>query len=190
MEEHMKISKYIALAAFPLVLAACGTDDDMDDTWTDPGLTTTPETTATPETREHTVDLDEVAGSGLNGEARLRAIGGQTEVMISIENAGPNQTLYGGVHRGTCDMPGEQVASLQQISTDAEGNGQGMSTVNIPGWGTTAATTGTPTTTGDTLAGTPGTTAAANQHVIAYRTSQDQNAPLVLCGELRTDDRW
>lgn len=181
----MRISKFITLAAFPLVLAACGTDDNVDDTWTDPGLTTTPETPATPEVREHTVDLNEVAGSGLDGEARLRAVGGQTEVMISVEDAGPNQTLHGGVHRGTCEMPGEQVASLQQIVTDREGNGQAMSTVNIPGWGTTAGTTARGTTMDTTVARTTTTTGVQNQYVIAYRTSQDQTAPAVLCGELR-----
>jgi hypothetical protein len=198
----MKVSKLLTLAAVPLVMAACRTDrDDVDDTWTDPGLTTTPATTDATEAREQTVNLDEVAGSGMGGEVRMRQVGGQTEVTVRVENAGPNQTLHGGVHSGTCAMPGEQVAALPQITTDQAGNGQAMGTVNIPGWGTAAGTTGTatPGTAGTGTAGTgtagTGTTAqpgvtgtgAQNQYVIAYRTSQDQSAAPVVCGELRHD---
>jgi hypothetical protein len=156
----MKISKLVALATLPLVLAACGDRDTADDTWTDPGLTTTPapDAGATADTREETVNLQEVAGSGINGEARLRQMGGQTEVMVRVENAGPNQTLNGGVHHGTCEMPGDRVAELQPITTDAQGTGQAISTVNIPGWG--AAGTGMTGMTGTTTPGTttPGTT--------------------------------
>jgi hypothetical protein len=191
----MKIARLLTLAAVPVVLVACRTDDArVDETWTDPALTTEPVDTR-PEAREETISLDEVAGSGVHGEAELRQVGAQTQVLVRIEDGGPNVTYSGGVYRGTCDMPGERVAQLDRIQTTQDGTGQAMSTVNIPGWGTAGAAgtqqqPGTPGTPG--AAGTqqqPGTAQAQQDRlVVAYHRGDEapqQGMQPVVCGELR-----
>jgi hypothetical protein len=204
----MKIARLLTLAAVPVVLVACRTDDDrVDDTWTDPALTTEPADTRA-DAREETISLDEVAGSGVHGEAEIRQVGAQAQVLVRIEDGGPNVTYSGGVYRGTCEMPGERVAQLERIQTTQDGTGQAMSTVNIPGWGTAGATAtpqqptpGAATTPQDPAPGAaatpqqpgtapqPGTTAAQQDRlVVAYHRGDEapqQGMQPVVCGELR-----
>jgi hypothetical protein len=166
----MKIARLIGLAVIPAFLVACGTDDTTtDDTWVDPGTTEQPAVER--DAREETVNLSEVGDSGVGGEVEIREIGGQAQVVTRIEDGGPNVSYAGGIYRGTCDMPGEQVAQLESVQTQADGTGQAMSSVSIPGWGT--------------VTGQPATTDAAGGLVVAYyRGNAGQGAPVV-CGELR-----
>jgi hypothetical protein len=197
----MRFARLLTLAAVPVVMVACRTDDTTDDTWTDPALTTEPAVTE-PEAREETVSLDEVAGSGVRGEAEIRQVGAQAHVMARIEDGGPNVTYSGGIYRGTCEMPGERVTELDQIVTAQDGTGQAMSTVNIPGWGTGTATgtatpqqpgTATPPQPGTATPQEPGATGTQVQQdrlVIAYHrgdAAPQEGIQPVVCGELRGD---
>jgi hypothetical protein len=169
----MKLTKLFALAVIPAMLIACGTDDtETDDTWTDPGLTEQP--AAERDAREETVGLNEIGDSGVGGEVEIRESGDQAHVATRIEDGGPNVSYNGGIYRGTCEAPGERVAQLEPVQTQADGTGQAMSMVQIPGWGTTR-TPGPETTPGQTAQGL----------VIAYyRGDAGQGTPVV-CGELR-----
>jgi hypothetical protein len=190
----MKFSKLLTLAVVPVVLVACRTDEDrVDDTWTDPALTTEPAPER--EVREETISLDEVAGSGVGGEAEIREVGAQAQVLARINDGGPNVTYNGGVYRGTCDMLGERVAELQSITTQADGTGQSMSTVSIPGWGTAGTAIATPPppatpdepTAQDPATAQPGTTQADRDRlVVAFHRGDDADvAQPVVCGEFR-----
>lgn len=182
----MKLSKLLTLAVVPAVLVACETDrDQVDDTWTDPALTTEP----APERdiREESFNLSEIAGSGVSGEVEIREVGAQAQVLTRIHDGGPNVTYNGGIHRGTCDMPGERVAELQSITTQADGTGQGMSTVSIPGWGMgTVATPPPPATTPQDPAATPGTD--EGRLIVAFfrgEETAETGVQPVVCGEFR-----
>lgn len=173
----MKMARLLTLAAVPFVLVACPAERPVDEPWTDPALEPAPPPAPEP-VREETVSLDEVAGSGVTGEVEIREVGAQAQVLVRLEDAGPNITYTGGIFRGTCEMPGERVAELPTIETAADGTGQAMATVAIPGWGTAA----TPQD--------PATAPAQERLVVAYHRGEE--APTadfqpVTCGELRGD---
>lgn len=82
-----------AIASLTLVAAACGGDGDNGDgdaAGGDGGDGTV------------TVTLEEQSGSGITGEATLTPADGQTEVVVTLENAGEGpQPIH--IHPGTCE---------------------------------------------------------------------------------------
>jgi hypothetical protein len=155
----MRISKLLTLAIVPLALACRVDDTAVEEPWTDPALEAPAEA---PEMREMDVNLTEVEGSGVGGEAHLRQLNGQTEVTVRVEDAPASASLDGHIHRGTCGEIGEVVVALQSIQTNADGQGQATSTVNIPGL------------------------ANGEEFVVVYHSGPDM-APIV-CGEIDSFD--
>jgi hypothetical protein len=166
----MKPTRGWILAALPLMLTACGTDDDayvadgtvMTD---DPAATTAPPPAAggMDASSPVTVDMGAVGGSGVTGRMELMAHGdGQTMVNVTLNApAGASSTHSGHIHEGTCDAPGAVVVPLQDITLSG-GTGMASSTVDVPA------------------------SAAMNgNHIVAYheRAGSDPGAPVV-CGAI------
>jgi hypothetical protein len=133
----MRLLRLMPAAALPFLLVACPADRPVDEP-ADPALAPAP--VEADADREYDVELREVAGSGVTGEATLQRIGVETQVVVHVENAAPNQTLRGAVHRGTCMAVGEQLAPLPTIMTDADGQGHATGLAAIPGWPPVAGT--------------------------------------------------
>jgi hypothetical protein len=124
------------LAFVPFALAACAGPERADDTETAseealPATEATPPTT-TPETpASFTAQFQALNESGASGQAELRAIGESTEVRVILSGAGEG-VHQGHVHTGTCDAPGDVVAPLTPITTDASGAGEQTGEVAVP----------------------------------------------------------
>jgi hypothetical protein len=178
----MRIANLFTLALVPAVMLACRPDDTADEPWAEPAA----EEEQRVEPDVHEFNLSEVAGSGVSGEARVTAVGAQHEVMVRMEDAAPNTSYQGGIYRGTCDQPGERVAQLQAIETNAMGAGQATSTVTMPaGWRDADRTTTTQpaATTQDTLPRTTTVDRDDRDFVIVYHRGDDL-AQGVLCGDI------
>jgi hypothetical protein len=74
-----------------------------------------------------------VEGEGIAVEAVLSPVNGSTHVVLQVRQAPPNASLQGALHSGRCAAPGEQVAPLGTVATDAAGTGRGEAHLDIPG---------------------------------------------------------
>jgi hypothetical protein len=173
----MKPTRLWVLAALPLVLAACGGDDDdaegvgaADSIGTavpsaDSGATTVApvptDTSMAAQPMAGSVTMNAVGTSGVTGQASFMEHGaGQTMVTVNLRAQG-NTTHSGHIHQGTCDSPGQVVQPLQDV-TLANGTGSSTSTVSVP------------------LA-----TVMNGQHIVAYHASSGENpGPPVVCGQI------
>jgi hypothetical protein len=178
----MRIANVFTLALVPAVMLACRPDDTADEPWAEPAA----EEQEEPRAEVHEFNLSEVAGSGVSGEVRMTAVGAQHEVMVRMEDGAPNTSYQGGVYRGTCDQPGQRVAQLQAIETNAMGAGSATSTISIPGLRNgTQPTTTTPQTGQDPVAGeTPTTTQQDDRDFIIVYHRGDDITQAVLCGDI------
>jgi hypothetical protein len=128
---------FLRIAAVPVfvLMAACGTDDAVeDDTFgMDTTMTMPPPAAAPMETAGMgtTVALASVGGSGVSGEATLTESGQQTEVMVRLVGSQPNATHQGHIHQGTCDNVGSVVVALDPITVDAQGSGTSTTMVDV-----------------------------------------------------------
>jgi hypothetical protein len=78
------------------------------------------------------VAVQEVGASGVAVEAVLSPLVGSTHAVLEVRRAPANASLQGALHQGQCGMPGEQVASLGSVTTDAAGTGRGEAHLDIP----------------------------------------------------------
>jgi len=74
-----------------------------------------------------------VEGEGVTVEAVLSPVNGSTHVVLQIRQSPPNASLQGALHAGRCAAPGEEIAPLGAVMTDAAGTGRGEAHLNIPG---------------------------------------------------------
>jgi hypothetical protein len=80
---------------------------------------------AAPEMRSITVELDELSGSGISGEATLTETADGTDVALSVAGATGGHPVH--IHLGTCAVLGEVAAPL----TDIDENGVSETTVPL-----------------------------------------------------------
>jgi hypothetical protein len=123
----MKIFKLGAVTGMAFMLAACPQDRDpvIDDRTVAPPAE---EPVAAPAVAEQ-ANLEAVAGSGVTGEVHVTPRQNQSEIMLMVQNAPPNESLGARVHSGTCESPGPQLARLDAISTDQMGQGHSQTSV-------------------------------------------------------------
>lgn len=176
----MKATRYWALAALPLALAACGGGDEETaaggaaDTTSvmasgDSGTTSAVPAAPMPgdsgmsgaQAMAAAVTMNAVGGSGVTGQASFMAHG-TNETMVTVNLTAQGSTTHAGhIHQGTCDNIGSVVAPLQPV-TLANGTGSSNSTV--------------PVALGTVMNG---------QHVVSYHQNAGDNpgAPVV-CGQI------
>lgn len=96
-----------AIASLALVAAACGGDGENGGDGTAGGDGGDGSVTVT---------LGEQSGSGITGEATLTSADGQTEVVVTLENAGDGpQPIH--IHPGTCeDLTPEPAYPLTDVT--------------------------------------------------------------------------
>jgi hypothetical protein len=72
-----------------------------------------------------------VEDSPMGGSIYIDGTGDRPIISVSLRGAveGVHQ---GHVHIGTCDSPGSAVAPLEPIDTNANGNGESITTVELP----------------------------------------------------------
>lgn len=131
-----KILRFSAVALVPFVILACEPPDPDE-----PVLEEEPDTPVVDEPveerefevgDEETVSLDEVDDSGVTGEAHFTVEGDmQTRVMVEVDGAPPNANLTAHLLFGECDPMGEPIQELEQITTDAEGEGTSTSMLEM-----------------------------------------------------------
>jgi len=120
------------LAFVPFALAACAGPETADDTETatEEALPAT-EAAPPPEPSSFTAQFQPLNESGATGQAELRAVGESTEVRVILSGAGEG-VHQGHVHTGTCEAPGDVIAPLTPITTDASGAGEQTAEVAVP----------------------------------------------------------
>ena len=67
-----------------------------------------------------------------HGAATLRGNGGTTIVDVRLRGERNGGTYSGGLHRGSCERLGAQVAGVNPVSTDTSGNGRSATIVALP----------------------------------------------------------
>jgi hypothetical protein len=124
----MKILRLSAVAGMAFTLAACPADREpvIDDPVVTPPAEE-PMAPAPPAAEQ--ANLEAVAGSGVTGEVHVTPRQNQSEVMLMVRNAPPNESLGARVHSGTCESPGPEIARLDAISTDQMGQGHSQTSV-------------------------------------------------------------
>ena len=162
----MKAAKVMTMALVPLVLAACAAPDDEIDpleedavVFDEPAEMTPPAAVAGAMGMSESADLMPLNDSGVSGTVSLSDLGGQTEVMVTLNGLVANSEHAGHIHTGSCDNIGPVVEPLQDITAGAAGTG----TMTI------------------TVSAAP--SAVMNgQHLVAYHeTAGDNHGPPVAC---------
>jgi hypothetical protein len=123
----------------PVVALACGRDDDtvVEDPYaTEPPPAVTGMPGDTMMGADHgammNVTLSPVGGSTVSGQAMFMQQGDGTQVELQLTGAAGAGTHQAHIHQGTCDAPGQVVAPLESVTTDASGTGSSTSTVSVP----------------------------------------------------------
>jgi hypothetical protein len=125
----MKMYKLVALAVVPFFVLGCERPED-DTTLMDEDRTTEERAHQVGDTE--TVNLSGVEDSGVTGDARFTVITqNETEVLVELEDAAPNATYQVAVHRGTCDMVGQERFQMEAIQTNEQGNGASSTTLSV-----------------------------------------------------------
>jgi hypothetical protein len=126
----LSLIRAAAGSCFILLLAACGERSD------DPPGAAGSELPATEHQpvarRDVTAELVPlVEDSPMGGSIYIDGTGDQPIISVSLRGAveGVHQ---GHVHTGTCASPGRAVAPLEPIDTNANGNGESITTVELP----------------------------------------------------------
>jgi len=73
--------------------------------------------------------IQEVAGSGVQGDVTATPRNGSTNIMVMLRNAPANENIGIRVHSGTCESPGPELARIDAVSTDAMGAGHSETNV-------------------------------------------------------------
>jgi hypothetical protein len=134
-----KLSHAWILAFVPFVFAACAGPETADDAETAseealPATEATPPAeppTTAPEAGSFMAQFQPINESGASGQVELSALGEATSVRVTLSGAGEG-AHQGHIHTGTCDAPGDVVAPLSPITSDAAGAGEGTSEVSVP----------------------------------------------------------
>ena len=110
----MKVLKLGLLAAMVGVIAACPPPEE--------------EPPDVPPAAEH-ANLDPLADSGVTGELAVTPHENETEIVMSVQGAMPNETHTARLHAGTCEAPGEEITTIGSFNTDDQGRGHVEATV-------------------------------------------------------------
>lgn len=78
-----------------------------------------------------TAQFEELAGSGVAGEATVANRGGQSEIMVRLTGAPADSEHPGHLHTGRCDAIGGVVQPLEPIQTDSLGTGSMTAEVEL-----------------------------------------------------------
>jgi hypothetical protein len=156
----MKLARMGAVFVLALGVAACpDRDEPADRNETAAADTPTIQQQRAEVGIEH-IDMQEIAGSGITGEASIAPDGQNTRVMVRLMGGTPGQK-NGHIHSGTCDNLGPVLYELQAVDVAQGGAGTVTSTINSPYEQVTA-----------------------GSHVIAYHESGGQPGRPVVCGEI------
>lgn len=71
---------------------------------------------------ERTASLDEVNNSGISGEVRVREVGDQTEIDLTIDGVLEGHTYVAHLHRGECGNDLGVVADIGEFTATAGEN--------------------------------------------------------------------
>lgn len=129
----MKAIRFCTLLALPLVLAACGGEDEIDDAPVleepieAPAIEPAPAATpmATP------VTLQPVNDSGITGDITLAEEGTGTRITAHLMGLDSGAEILGHVHRGTCESMASGLNALGEFGPTAVG-ADGTLTATVP----------------------------------------------------------
>lgn len=130
----MKIFRLGVVAGFALALTACPpADRPIDDPLADPAVEAPRVDPVDPAVRPpvgaQQVQLEAVAGSGVTGEIHAAPRDNNTDVMIMLRGARPNESYGARIMSGSCESPGVELARLDALGTDNAG--QAHSETNV-----------------------------------------------------------
>lgn len=73
--------------------------------------------------------LESRNGSGTSGTVAARRLDGTTRIQVALENADPSARYLAHLHRGTCDEPRGQVATLEPFVHTPDGATRSETTI-------------------------------------------------------------
>lgn len=118
----IKLLLAVAALLSLLVLTACG-DQPPEDAPPTPEAEAPAEAVETGEMAHHTVDLREVNGSGVSGQAMGMHADGSVTMFIELEGLPEEGEYAAHIHSGTCESGGPVAVPLNPVLGLADGTG-------------------------------------------------------------------